>query len=29
LPCHINDVAFTDAVLARFDRWVAEGVISH
>lgn len=29
LPCHINDVAFTVAVLARFDRWVADGVISH
>lgn len=27
LPCHINDPAFVDAVLAVFDRWVAEGVV--
>ncbi|TNF63184.1 MAG: UPF0261 family protein, partial [Rhodobacteraceae bacterium] len=27
LDAHINDRAFTDHVLARFDAWVAEGVI--
>jgi uncharacterized protein (UPF0261 family) len=27
LDAHINDAAFCDAALARFDRWVAEGVI--
>jgi uncharacterized protein (UPF0261 family) len=27
LDCHINDDAFCDAVLARFDAWVAAGVI--
>ncbi len=25
---HINDVAFTDAVLAQFDAWIAQGVVS-
>jgi uncharacterized protein (UPF0261 family) len=27
LNCHINDAAFCDAVLARFDQWLADGVI--
>lgn len=27
LPCHINDQGFADAVLARLDAWVAEGVV--
>lgn len=28
LDAHINDTAFTDAVLAQFDTWVAEGLIA-
>lgn len=28
LDCHINDAAFCDAVLAKFDQWLEEGVIS-
>lgn len=28
LDAHINDTAFTDAVLAQFDTWVAAGVIA-
>lgn len=27
LDAHINDPAFTDAVLERFDRWVAAGIV--
>ncbi|OIQ31237.1 MAG: hypothetical protein BM562_09140 [Alphaproteobacteria bacterium MedPE-SWcel] len=27
LPCHINDDAFVDAVLAQFDSWLEQGVI--
>jgi uncharacterized protein (UPF0261 family) len=27
LDAHINDAAFTDAVLAQFDEWVASGVV--
>ncbi len=27
LECHINDTAFCDHVLARFDQWVAEGIV--
>jgi uncharacterized protein (UPF0261 family) len=27
LDAHINDVAFSNAVLARFDDWVAAGVV--
>lgn len=27
LDAHINDAAFAEAVLARFDRWIAEGVV--
>jgi uncharacterized protein (UPF0261 family) len=27
LDCHINDAGFPEAVLAVFDRWVAEGVV--
>lgn len=27
LDCHINDAEFCDAVLAKFDAWVAEGVV--
>ena len=27
LDTHINDAAFTDAVLAQFDRWVTEGIV--
>jgi uncharacterized protein (UPF0261 family) len=27
LDAHINDAVFTDAVLAQFDAWVAEGVV--
>lgn len=27
LACHINDDAFCDAVLARFDQWVADGIV--
>ncbi|MEZ5796978.1 MAG: Tm-1-like ATP-binding domain-containing protein [Paracoccaceae bacterium] len=28
LDCHINDDVFCDAVLAQFDRWLADGTIS-
>jgi uncharacterized protein (UPF0261 family) len=28
LPAHINDSAFTDAVLARVDAWLADGTVS-
>jgi hypothetical protein len=28
LDAHINDAAFCEAALARFDRWVAEGVVA-
>ncbi|KUP94421.1 Tm-1-like ATP-binding domain-containing protein [Tritonibacter horizontis] len=28
LACHINDAGFVEAVLAQFDSWLAEGVIS-
>ncbi len=28
LDAHINDPAFTDAVLAQFDTWVANGIVS-
>lgn len=27
LECHINDAEFCDAVLAKFDAWVAEGIV--
>lgn len=27
LDCHINDMAFHDAVLARFDAWLADGTV--
>lgn len=27
LDCHINDAAFCAAVLARFDAWIAEGIL--
>ena len=27
LDAHINDAAFVDAVVAEFDRWIAEGVV--
>jgi uncharacterized protein (UPF0261 family) len=27
VPGHINDAAFTDAVLAQFDAWVADGTV--
>ena len=27
LPCHINDAAFSTAVLSHFDDWVAQGLI--
>ena len=27
LDCHINDAAFCEAVLARFDAWIAEGIV--
>jgi uncharacterized protein (UPF0261 family) len=27
LDCHINDPAFSDAALAVFDRWVADGIV--
>ena len=27
LDCHINDQAFSDAVLAQFDQWLAQGLI--
>ncbi len=27
VACHINDAAFVDAVLAKFDQWCAEGLI--
>lgn len=27
LDCHINDAAFCDAVLARFDAWIDEGIV--
>lgn len=27
LDCHINDKSFSDAVLAKFDEWIAEGII--
>jgi uncharacterized protein (UPF0261 family) len=27
LDCHINDVAFCDAVLAKLDEWVAAGIV--
>ena len=27
LPCHINDQAFADAVLAKLDAWIVEGVV--
>ena len=28
LDCHINDTAFCEAVLAKFDTWVAEGIVA-
>ena len=28
LDCHINDAAFCDAVLARLDDWVAQGIVA-
>jgi uncharacterized protein (UPF0261 family) len=27
VDAHINDAAFTEAVLARFDDWVARGIV--
>lgn len=27
LDCHINDVEFADAAIAKFDQWVSEGVV--
>ena len=27
LDCHINDIDFCEAVLAKFDAWVAEGIV--
>ncbi len=27
LNCHINDEAFVEAVLAKFDQWVEAGIV--